>query len=53
MQLTNSNDNLGDLKIPAIRGSQNSFENSLGSNYIPSFSELNKKSRNGSDHIIE
>ncbi|CAD8099538.1 unnamed protein product [Paramecium sonneborni] len=53
MQITNSNDNIGDIKIQVIRGSQQSFEQSLGSNYFPSFDDINKKSRNGSDHIIE
>ncbi|CAD8176978.1 unnamed protein product [Paramecium octaurelia] len=53
MQITNSNENIPDIKIQVIRGSQPSFEQSLGSNYFPSFDEINKKSRNGSDHIIE
>ncbi|CAD8072086.1 unnamed protein product [Paramecium primaurelia] len=50
MQISNSNDN---IKIQVIRGSQPSFDLSLGSNYFPSFDDINNKSRNGSDHIIE
>ncbi|CAD8101326.1 unnamed protein product [Paramecium sonneborni] len=53
MQIINSNDNIADIKIQAIRGSQQSFEQSLGSNYFPSFDEGYQKPRNGSDHIIE
>ncbi|CAK86608.1 unnamed protein product (macronuclear) [Paramecium tetraurelia] len=53
MQITNSNENISDNKIQVIRGSQPSFEQSIGSNYSPSFDDINKKSRNGSDHIIE
>ncbi|CAD8093862.1 unnamed protein product [Paramecium sonneborni] len=52
MQIINSNDNIADIKIQAIRGSQQSFEH-LGSNYFPSFDEGFNKPRCGSDHIIE
>ncbi|CAD8080627.1 unnamed protein product [Paramecium primaurelia] len=53
MQIINSNDNIPDIKIQAIRGSQQSFEQSLGSNYFPSFDDDNHKLRNDIDHIIE
>ncbi|CAD8083923.1 unnamed protein product [Paramecium primaurelia] len=53
MQIINSNDNIPDIKIQAIKGSQQSFDQSLGSNYYPSFDEGYNKQKNGSDHIIE
>ncbi|CAK89861.1 unnamed protein product (macronuclear) [Paramecium tetraurelia] len=53
MQVINSNDNIPDIKIQAIRGSQQSFEQSLGSNYFPSFDDDINRIRKQSDHIIE
>ncbi|CAK87484.1 unnamed protein product (macronuclear) [Paramecium tetraurelia] len=53
MQIINSNDNIPEIKIQAIRGGQQSFDQSLGSNYFPSFDEGYQKPKNGSDHIIE